>query len=221
MDHLYIDKFKLWRDRGFHPEIIYDIGANKGSWTEMIKNIYPFSEYYLFEANEKNNEFIKEKNYFNVLLSDIDNKEIKFYSHKYCDGGNTGDSVYKELSNGYSEGKYYILLKKTITLDFLIKEFNLPLPDFIKIDVQGAELDILKGASKSLENSTMVLLEISLHQYNEGAPLFAEVITFMNERNFVAIDIIEQHFSYDNYLIQCDILFAKKDTPFHLKKMRV
>jgi len=216
-----INKFTLWRERGFNPEIIYDIGANKGSWTQSIRNIFPSSRFFLFEANEKNNAYINNEMYFNVLLSDMDNKEIKFYSHKYCDGGNTGDSAYKETSNGYADGNYDIVLKKTIMLDTLVKEFNLPLPDFIKIDVQGAELDVLRGAQNCMENSAMILLEVALHQYNEGAPLFAEVIQYMNTKGFVAIDIIEHHTTFDNYLIQVDILFTKNNTPFHLKKMLV
>jgi FkbM family methyltransferase len=213
------NKFTLWKNRGLNPTIIYDIGANKGSWTEQMRNIFPHSTYFLFEANEKNNSFIKELNYFNILLSDVDNKDIKFYSHKYCDGGNTGDSVYKELSQGYSDGKYDIVTKKTVCLDTFIRDNNLPLPDFIKIDVQGAELDVLNGAQESMNNSTMILLEVSFHQYNDGAPLFAEVIAYMNEKGFVVIDIIEQHVSFDNYLIQIDALFAKTNSSFHLKKM--
>ena len=154
-------------------------------------------------------------------MSDVDNKDIEFYSHKYCDGGNTGDSVYKELSQGYKDGNYDIVIKKTVCLDTFIKENNLPLPDFIKIDVQGAELDVLNGAQESMNNSTMILLEVSFHHYNDGAPLFAEVIAYMNEKGFVIIDIIEQHVSFDNYLIQIDALFAKTNSSFHLKKMLV
>jgi FkbM family methyltransferase len=214
-----IQKFLLWRQRGLNPNIIYDIGANKGTWTSHMRSIFPFSHYYLFEANEKNNEFIREHNYYNVLLSDVDNKELKFYSHKFCDGGNTGDSVYKELSKGYDEGQYDTVVKNSVSLDTQVKNSNLPLPDFIKIDVQGAELDILKGGQRCMDHATMILLEVSLHQYNEGAPLLADIIAYMSEKGYVAVDIIEQHHSYDHYLIQVDMLFAKKESDFHLKRM--
>lgn len=101
------------------------------------------------------------------------------------------------------------------TLDSYIEEHNIPYPDFIKIDTQGSELDILDGATKCLEHTVMVLLEVSIHRYNKGAPLIADVIQYMNNKNFEIVDIIENHI-INNYLAQIDILFAKKDSGYRL-----
>jgi hypothetical protein len=100
-------------------------------------------------------------------------------------------------------------------LDSYIEEYSIPLPDFIKIDVQGAELDVLEGGQKCLENATMVLLEVSIHRYNEKSPLFAEVIDYMNKHNFQVVDIIENHI-INGYLAQVDLLFAKSGSGYLL-----
>ena len=51
-------------------------------------------------------------------------------------------------------------MKETITLDTLVNNKNYPLPDLIKADIQGAEMNMLKGAKKCLENATFLILEI-------------------------------------------------------------
>ena len=57
-------------------------------------------------------------------------------------------------------------------------------PDFIKVDVQGAELDVLRGAEKSIEECTGVEAEVSYQQGYEGQPLFDDITHFMNSRGF-------------------------------------
>ena len=59
----------------------------------------------------------------------------------------------------------------------------------MKIDAPGYELEILKGSGRMLETLKTVLLEVSLIEINQGAPLFAEVVSFMNDKGFVPYDI--------------------------------
>jgi len=209
-----LEKFIFWYNHGFNPKIIYDIGANHGDWTREMKKLYSESSYHLFEAFEENNKYNTEASYHNVLLSKEDNKIVDFHCIK--EGFNTGNSMYLELSGAFNPNNYYTIQKKTRTLDSYIEENNIPLPDFIKIDVQGAELDVLDGGKNCLENSTMVLLEVSIHQYNKDSPLFADVIHYMNKHNFVVIDMIENHI-INGYLAQVDLLFAKKDSNYLCK----
>ena len=206
-----LDKFVNWYNRGFYPKVIYDIGANHGDWTREMKRLYGQSSYHLFEAFEENNKYNTESSYHNVLLSKEDNKIVDFYCIK--EGFNTGNSMYLELSPAYKSNNYYTIMKRTRTLDSYIDEKKIELPDFIKIDVQGAELDVLEGGQKCLENATMVLLEVSIHRYNKGAPLFADVIDYMNKHNFQLIDIIENHI-INGYLAQVDLLFSKKGSGY-------
>jgi len=103
------------------------------------------------------------------------------------------------------------VVKKTITLDEIVKKKNLPFPDFLKIDTQGSELDILKGSQKSISKCSLIYLECPIIEYNLGAPNLNDYIKYLNSINFVPYDLCEVH-KIDNILIQIDILFIKKST---------
>jgi len=57
-------------------------------------------------------------------------------------------------------------------------------PDLIKMDVQGAELDVLKGAVGVLATTNHVILELQVVEYNTGAPLSDIVIDYMSSIGF-------------------------------------
>jgi FkbM family methyltransferase len=83
----------------------------------------------------------------------------------------------------------------------------------LKVDAQGYELEILRGARRALETAAAILLEISIIGINEGAPLLDEVIPFMKQRGFVAYDIFEIHRRpLDGALNQVDIIFVREDS---------
>ena len=65
------------------------------------------------------------------------------------------------------------------TLDGLLKDRALGAPILLKLDVQGAELDVLAGASRVLEATEFVVMEVSFLEYNKGAPDFRRTIDAM------------------------------------------
>ena len=75
--------------------------------------------------------------------------------------------------------------QKAVTLDKLVSKNNIPLPDFIKIDTQGSELDILRGGEKTISNCSLIYLECPIIEYNMGSPNLSEYIEYLN-----LIDII-------------------------------
>src|SRR5262249_4097827 len=87
-------------------------------------------------------------------------------------------------------------------------------PAFLKIDAQGYELEILKGAADVLASFDAILLEIATIEINEGAPLLHDVVPFMTAIGFVAYDILEVHRRpLDGALNQIDIVFVRKNCP--------
>jgi hypothetical protein len=79
--------------------------------------------------------------------------------------------------------------------------------DLVKIDVQGAELDILNGGSKTIKRSKYLLLEVSTLQYNIGAPLMDQVVNKLKEYEFVIDDILDYQKLSNGSIFQLDILF--------------
>lgn len=81
--------------------------------------------------------------------------------------------------------------------------------------MQGAELDVLNGCQQALSETEVVVLEVSMFQFMEGAPEFHDVIFYMKERGFVAYDIIlEWNRPLDNALGQIDVVFVKEKSQF-------
>jgi FkbM family methyltransferase len=142
--------------------------------------------------------------------------EVDWYD---IEGGNgAGNSYYKETTSHYAETAP---VKRTCTtLNILFEENKITNDfDFIKIDVQGAELDILAGASKLLDNAQVILLEVPfVGEVNKNAPRFLDYISFMDKIGFTCYDLVEIHRHY-GMLLQVDIMFIKKNHPI-LERMQ-
>jgi FkbM family methyltransferase len=176
----------LWslKKGGFNPKVIYDIGSNLLFWTNEVKEIFPDAKIILFEAYPKLEFLYKNYDYHIGCLSDKDNKSIKFYHNERKTGGN---SYYKEYNDEIFPEDQYITLKSE-TLDSVVEKYNFPKPDFIKMDVQGAELDIIKGGKNTISYCKKMILELQKVEYNIGAPLKDDVINYMNKIDFYCCD---------------------------------
>lgn len=167
----------LWdlKKSGFEPKVIYDIGACVLHWYTEAKMVWPDAQVVVFDAMDNVEFLYNEKNipHHMGVLSDEDGKEVKFYQNDTHPGGN---SYYREI--GCENGKYFpvekYIVKTTHRLDTVVERMGLPLPDLIKIDVQGAEMDILRGAPNTLAHATELIVELQNTQYNEGALLAHE-----------------------------------------------
>ena len=86
--------------------------------------------------------------------------------------------------------------------------------NLIKIDVQGAELKVLEGLDESINNFEVIILEVSIHQYNKDAPLFDQVLNFMIKKNFKLYDIFDlKRLGNDkSFLLQFDCIFVRNDS---------
>ena len=94
-----------------------------------------------------------------------------------------------------------------VTLDDAAAE--LPGPLVLKADVEGAELDVLRGASRTLERTELVLLETSLFELVPGQPVLHDVVAFMADRGFAVYDVFGGHLrALDGALAQLDVAFA-------------
>jgi len=196
-------------DDGFTFNTIYDIGAFRGEFTSSMRKILPKSEYFLFEGNEIHALELSKLNvsYFIEVLSDA-NKNQQWWSIL-----GTGDSLFRENQDVYKT--ISSITKNTKTLDSIIDEHNLALPDLIKIDVQGAELLVLSGGKQAVANAALIFLEIPILEYNKGAPRIDEYLEYMKKVDFIPIEVLEVH-KADGIIIQIDMAFVRKD--FWLKK---
>jgi len=187
--------------------ILYDIGAHTGAFTRNFLKTHKNVISYMFEANPKlfKPKDLSEHYWFNTVLSNLNDNEVSFY---YRNG--TGDSYYKEidLTQAYTDPEKYSILKlKTKRLD----SFDIPLPDVIKIDTQGSELDILRGCDDILKNCQTIYCEIPAPKktYNQGAPSYKDYIDFFTQAGFKN-QILEKEKFARGELVQYDMIFKKE-----------
>jgi FkbM family methyltransferase len=169
---------------------ILDIGANDGFWYLENKHRFPMCDFTLVEANIKNEYKLKQLNveYYIECLSDTE-KEVDFYITK-DNPTTTGASYYKENTNFFSENNIDVIKVRTKTLDNL---FPNRFFDIIKIDVQGSELDIIKGGSRIFSAAKKIIMEIPIDgiEYNIGAPKRKDYFETMNSIGFKSHRMIQ------------------------------
>ena len=121
-----------------------------------------------------------------------------------------GSSLYREVEEG-TDVNGVLREVRSITLDRLIIEQKALPPYLIKIDVQGAELDVLTGGLTVLSGAELVVLEVSMFQFFQQGPVFCDVIDYMRSKGFVPYDVLElQYRPLDRALSQLDIVFVKE-----------
>jgi FkbM family methyltransferase len=100
----------------------------------------------------------------------------------------------------------------SVMLDDLMNDLGLEGPFLLKLDVQGAERDVLAGAEKMLPQADMVIMETSFFNFFQGGPLFHDQIAFMRERGFVLYDLFGLAYRpLDKALAQVDAVFVKEN----------
>ena len=189
VNHLPANHFnylKKLKDSGFEPNVIYDIGSCVLHWTKKAKELWPNAKYILFDAFREAEFLYSGYDYHMGVLCDKDNRELHFYKNVDYPGGN---SYYREIGcrNGYFFPEHKYCVEIGMTLDTIVKSRGFPLPDLVKIDVQGAEKDIISGGLTSLSNATHLICEMQHTNYNDGAPKVSETKPYIESQGWECV----------------------------------
>jgi FkbM family methyltransferase len=166
---------------GFNPMVVYDIGSCVLYWTKVVRQIWPNATVILFDAFDSA-EFLYKEGGYQYHLGVLSNKagvRKKFYENKQFPGGN---SYYREIAHDsrfFPKDQY--VMKSTSTLNAVVEQRGFPLPDLVKIDTQGSELDIIKGGMDVLSHASQLIVEMQHEQYNEGAPLAHKTLKYITK----------------------------------------
>lgn len=211
------------RRLGFRPAGVVDIGAYKGEWTAMARRIFPEAAFLMLEAQESQRETLEQvkvqsgssANYRIALLGAENREGVDF--HQY-DEAPTGSSVLAAQVG--TPGR--LLKCRMETLDTILSREGFRRPELIKIDVQGYELEVLKGGKEALAAAEAIAMEVSLIEMYKGSPLMHEVITFMHEGGFQCYDIPTLMRNPSDYTLwQVDMIFVKTGSPLLNDKTRL
>ena len=194
-----------------------DIGANLGDWTYILHQINPnLKHVVMFEPQQKLQDKLR-----NMHLPGVE-KIVYPYGlgeneeQIAIQGGTASASILKatDLQHYYFPGSLNeeneeIEVK---VLDNIYAEDNLPYPDVIKLDVQGFELNVLKGARQVLSNAKYLVIELSYEEFYLGQPQLGEVIRFLEENDYTMVSHGYEWRATDNpnHILQTDGIFMNR-----------
>jgi FkbM family methyltransferase len=201
---------------GFRPKTVIDLGAFVGNWSRTAHGVFPEARFLLVDGNPANRQplaatarqFGRSESLIAVLGPE-NRDEVVFYVQ------GTGSSVLPEMTS-FERTATRLPMRR---LDDVMAEHQYEGPFLLKLDVQGFELEVLRGSLATLRCSEVVILEVSLLPYNKGAPLFLDVVTFMAEAGLVVYDFCGQlRRQSDSTLSQTDLVFTRTNSPLRAHK---
>ena len=180
---------------------ILDIGANNGQFCRGIKKIFPHAHVTSIEAGDKYKDSLQEcADEVHIAVLGNERKIVDMYLIET----KPGKPSYSKGSNLFGNGKHkdqrHMQLLSDVVAD---KDF-----DFIKQDVQGAEIMIMEGAPEIFTSADYVLNEVNLFESARGEPNIDTMNDYMKTLGFDFHYTITNSADKDNR--QTDVLYCKK-----------
>ena len=196
--------------------LFIDVGGYFGDVSYYVqKNSNQPNDIVIFEPYEKN--FLKIKNRFR----DFDNvsvhqlavssasgmSELNVYSHHGL------NSLHVPCDDFYAHGEPHVEEVQFVPMVSLDEFIQVPSnPIFLKIDVQGHELEVLKGAQSLLKSGAIqgVLLEVSLQKFYDGSQDASQLVISLLQSGF-SIKCISYGYRRKEEILEYDIHFVKSN----------
>jgi FkbM family methyltransferase len=195
---------------GYAPRTVLDIGANVGEFTKGFLEAFPDCVPTLIEPNPYCEAALAKLPFERHMAaaSDQAGEATLFLSRDWLQ--TTGASLYRENSHYFSDE---LLVETTVPkarIDDLLAGRRF---DFVKIDTQGSELDVLRGGETVLRQADYILLELSVVDFNQGAPLAEAVLVQLSAMGFAPAAVTDLHRLddvRDGGVLQLDMLFKRR-----------
>lgn len=194
---------------------IVDVGANRGQFLKKALLAYPNSTFYVIEPQIKLIDEMKRKfgsyqnsiEFFQVGISDSEG------TLELIQASNSGGSSFLEPNQRYQEDNPEIKFMsagsvRITTIDKLLKSVDQI--HLMKIDVEGFEANVIKGAQKTLKYTRYLHLEFGMNRYENPLKTLSEITALLsNTHDLIKLENI--HYNYMGYLVSFDALFENKN----------
>jgi FkbM family methyltransferase len=204
-------------EQGVAPELIFDVGAFRGEFATSALAAWPSARVACFEPLRHATEQIVKLqrdfpgiDLYRTLVGASEKADVELHMAE------SSTSLLRDVDTD----KYPVEIFAQTTVDVAVRDsYAGRSPDLLKLDVQGYELEVLKGAEKSLKRTRAILAEINLIDIHKNVPLLDEMIAWLSQRGFVAYDICGlTRRPLDNALWQTDMIFVQRDDPLRRDK---
>ena len=210
------------RDLGFAPTGILDVGAYKGDFSRGARQVFREAYILMIDAlAEKEPALVdvcREVGNADCLIAMLGDKEMEA-SPFFVVNAQIGPELIKSGSSKFREASNFPVEERALpqrALGSVVADTSRAF-QLLKLDVQGAELEVLRGLGSHLSKIEVILMEISLVDYNKGAPLIDVVLSELNGMGFVLNDIVEERRDLKRRLLQIDGLFVRPTSRFRLQ----
>jgi FkbM family methyltransferase len=195
---------------------VIDVGASQGVFSAKARSLFPNAMIYAFEPIPGSYQTLTEKfrsdnkfKAFNVALgNEIGQKD--FFKNQHI-----GASSFMKISDlqmdAHPDTKNYSKIKVNLDrLDNFIEDLIIRPNIFLKLDVQGYEIEALKGAEKLLEKTKVVFSEVCFDYLYEGQPLLGDINDFLSQKGYKIIGIENIARSVkDGAYLNADVFFIR------------
>ncbi|MGD9920669.1 MAG: FkbM family methyltransferase [Pseudorhodoplanes sp.] len=201
-----------------------DIGANKGQFSVLCQYLFPGIRIFAFEplpdvAKRCEAAIGNANSQVHVhALGAIDNRS-QFYVTERSDSSSL-------LLPGIAQERAYgsrvagAVDVDVHRLDGVMTAAQIARPALMKLDVQGAELDVLAGCGSLLRDVDYIYLEGSFVELYEGQALITDIVTFLDREGFAFRGVYNTSYTRDYGTTQADFLFERVPRPDDVKDTR-
>lgn len=155
--------------------VLFDVGANVGNYSKLLKKIFPNSKVYAFEPHPGNYQKINKLNIdnlhtFNLALGN-DEKVVELYDFASSEGTELASIFHDVISDIHKRdvSSFSVNMRK---IDDVCDAEGIKNIDFLKIDTEGNELFVLEGAKRLLENKAIKCIHFEFNEMNVISKVF-------------------------------------------------
>jgi FkbM family methyltransferase len=189
--------FELLKNEGFNPKHILDIGANHGAWSRQVYGYFPQANYTMIEPQE-NLKFrfadLLEKPQFHYLPIGVGEHPGHFNLTitERDDSCNFRMTEEEALQQGLKQ-----IQVQVDTIDHVVAQSAFGIPQLIKIDAEGLDLQVLKGATSVLGKTEVILIEAAVTNPSFDNSALA-VMNAMDGYGYKLFDITDLNRPFEN-----------------------
>ena len=195
------------------PGVIYDIGANVGTWTLLAKAVFPAAEIHAFEPLPQHTLKFRASidGLKGIYLHEVALGPEGIAAQMHVNDPSDTSSILELSPRGIREWNLAKIDAVPLTLhglDQFCSAHRVRPPDLIKLDVQGFELEVLKSAEQTLSHTRAVLAEVSFRDFYCGQCRFDDVVSFLAARQMLVV-AFGARTPRGQLLSQTDVLFMR------------
>ena len=187
--------------------VIFDVGANKGQYIDLIRAVTNSSFTYSFEPDRINFDVLTSKfsemddvSIFNMGLGERQ-ETLSFYRHKQDDLSTFHYSDSNQLSNYRSKTVDKVVEVEVKTVDSFLVEHSINHVDFMKVDTEGHDYFVLKGAEESIKSKRIKNIQFEFSEMNIASKTtFFDFWNLLNEQYDLFRLCKDKHYKIEQYI---------------------